>query len=48
VFARLEPFAKALWRREIADYGDSLGEYTWAKRTFFGGLYQKAVATRGA
>jgi len=48
VFARLEPFAKALWRREIADYGDSLGEYTWAKRTFFGGLYQKTVATRGA
>lgn len=45
VFDRLEPFAKALWTREVASYGDALSEgFAWSKQTFFGGLYQKTVA----
>lgn len=46
VFDTLEPFAKSLWGREIAGIGSRAGEFTWSKRTFFGGLYQKVVAER--
>ncbi len=42
----LEPFAKALWVNEIASYGSRAGEFSWSKQTYFGGLYQKAVAVR--
>lgn len=46
VFDRLEPFAKALWRREISSFATTGEEFTWRKETYFGGLYQKVVATR--
>ncbi len=46
VFDRLEPFAKALWRREISSFATSAEEFTWRKETYFGGLYQKVVAAR--
>lgn len=47
VFARLEPFARALWRCPIADYAGPLGTgFDWRKETLFGGLYQVVVATR--
>jgi SAM-dependent methyltransferase len=46
VFDTLEPFAKNLWAKEIASIGGRSGEFTWSKRTFFGGLYQKVVAER--
>jgi len=42
----LEPFAKALWVNEIASYGSRSKEFSWTKQTYFGGLYQKAVAER--
>lgn len=49
VFARLEPFARALWRHSIADYaGACATEFSWRKETLFGGLYQIVVATRGS
>lgn len=46
VFDTLEPFAKGLWQREIADYADDSAQFSWSKQTFFGGLYQKVVARR--
>lgn len=46
VFDSLEPFAKDLWRHEIASYAGRAEEFDWSKQTFFGGLYQKVVATR--
>lgn len=47
VNACLEPFAKALWRHDIAEFASRPGDFTWSKRTYFGGLYQKVVARRG-
>jgi ubiquinone/menaquinone biosynthesis C-methylase UbiE len=46
VFRRLEPYAQALWRREIASYAARAYDYAWRKETYFGGLYQKTVAVR--
>jgi SAM-dependent methyltransferase len=46
VFDRLEPFAKALWDREIQDYAAEQDAWTWEKETVFGGMYQKVVARR--
>lgn len=46
VFAALEPFAHALWRKEIADYASAPDLYTWTKSVYFGGLYQKVVVER--
>jgi SAM-dependent methyltransferase len=47
VFTRLEPFAAALWRHEIAAFARDADRYVWRTETFFGGLYQKTVASRG-
>ena len=45
IFDWLEPFAPAMWRREIADFaGERAAAYTWRKRTRFGGLYQIVIA----
>lgn len=46
VFAALEPFAPALWDRDIASYASQPSAFKWRKATFFGGLYQKVVAER--
>jgi SAM-dependent methyltransferase len=46
VFETLEPFAKALWTREIRDFAGRPERFAWTKRTFFGGMYQMAVARR--
>lgn len=46
VFDTLEPFAKDLWRHEIADFATDRARYTWRKDTFFGGLFQRVVAHR--
>jgi ubiquinone/menaquinone biosynthesis C-methylase UbiE len=46
VFDTLEPFAKRLWRNEIRDFAYEPERFTWRKETIFGGLFQKAVATR--
>lgn len=46
VFALLEPFAKSLWANGIASYARYAGDFSWRKRTFFGGLYQVTVARR--
>ncbi|MEI6986195.1 MAG: rhodoquinone biosynthesis methyltransferase RquA [Rhodospirillaceae bacterium] len=49
VFDWLEPFARALLAREIKDYAPSGGpRFSWFKQIFFGGLYQKSVASSPA
>lgn len=47
VFDTLEPFAKGLWREEIASFAGNDSRFVWRKETYFGGLFQKVVATRG-
>ena len=39
----LEPFAEALWKREISHYAAQADKFTWRKRTFFGGVYQCVI-----
>jgi ubiquinone/menaquinone biosynthesis C-methylase UbiE len=47
LLAALEPFALDLWRREVADLlADAPTIRHLRKKSFFGGLYQKVVATR--
>jgi ubiquinone/menaquinone biosynthesis C-methylase UbiE len=46
VFRWLEPYAHSLWEREIENYAKRRLSFTWSKRTYFGGLYQKVVAVR--
>lgn len=46
VFDTLEPYAKGLWRKEIAAFANDDLRFAWRKETYFGGLYQKVVATR--
>ncbi len=48
LLATLEPFALDLWRQELADLLPRGGAIRHVrKQSFFGGLYQKLVATRG-
>lgn len=46
IFDTLEPYAKGLWRHEIRSFADNDEGFAWRKETYFGGLYQKVVATR--
>ncbi|MFQ6006132.1 MAG: rhodoquinone biosynthesis methyltransferase RquA [Woeseia sp.] len=45
VFDTLEPYAKELWRTEIAAFAHRDARFSWQKETYFGGLFQKVVAT---
>ena len=42
----LEPYAKDLWRHDIAAFAARAADFAWSKETFFGGVYQKTVARR--
>ena len=46
IFDTLEPYAKGLWHNEIAAFAGNDARFAWQKETYFGGLYQKVVATR--
>ena len=46
IFDKLEPYAKGLWRKEIAAFAGNDVRFAWHKETYFGDLYQKVVATR--
>lgn len=46
VFDTLEPYAKGLWRKEIAEFAGNDARFVWRKETYFAGLFQKVVATR--
>lgn len=42
----LEPFALALWDHELSAFASEREKYSWTKRTYFGGVYQKVVVRR--
>ena len=42
----LEPFAETLWNNEISHYAKNADQFTWSKKTFFGGVYQCVVVKR--
>lgn len=44
----LEPFAKALWTREISSYASQPEQFSWHKRSIFGGVYQIVSVKRKA
>lgn len=46
VFHWLEPFAKTMWRRDIPSFATGAEGFEWRKETYFGGFFQKVVATR--
>lgn len=46
IFDVLEPYAKGLWRCDIAVFAGHDERFDWRKETYFGGVYQKVVATR--
>ncbi len=46
IWRKFEPFAIDLLESEIDRFADNHDSFTWTKETFFGGLYQKVVATR--
>jgi len=46
IWLKLEPFAIGLVESEIETFAEDDDEFTWSKETYFGGLYQKVVATR--
>jgi hypothetical protein len=46
IWRKLEPFTIELLETEIETLADDSPGFTWSKETFFGGLYQKVVATR--
>ena len=46
-FNRLyQPFAEALWKNNIKDLTPNAETCSWSKQTYFGGIYQKVVATK--
>ena len=46
VFAALEPFAGSLLRHPIQHFASAADRYEWRTEIYFGGLYQKTIATR--
>lgn len=48
IWRTFEPFAAELLETEIRDLARNASAFQWSKETFFGGLYQKVVATRRA
>ncbi len=41
-----QPFAETLWKKSIKELTPNAELCTWSKQTYFGGVYQKVVATR--
>jgi SAM-dependent methyltransferase len=46
IWRKLEPYAFDLLETEIQNLSGGGKRFAWSKQTFFGGLYQKVVATR--
>lgn len=47
MFNRLyEPFAESLWHNEIEDFAPKTDKLIWAKKTFFGDMYQCVIAQK--
>ena len=43
-----QPFAEALWKNSIKDLTPQAETCTWSQQSYFGGIYQKVVATKTA
>ena len=41
-----QPFAETLWKTTIKDLTPNAETCSWSKQTYFGGIYQKIVATK--
>ena len=41
-----QPFAEVLWKTSIKDLTPDFENCNWSKQTYFGGIYQKVVATK--
>ncbi len=41
-----QPFAEALWKTSIKELAPHAENYSWSKQTYFGGMFQKVVATK--
>ena len=41
-----QPFAEALWKNSIKDLTPNAEKCSWSQQTYFGGMYQKVVATK--
>ena len=41
-----QPFAETLWKSSIKSLTPEAEKCTWSKQTYFGGMYQKVVATK--
>ena len=39
----LEPFALALWDHELSAFKSKPDRFSWEKKTYFGGVYQKTI-----
>lgn len=47
MFNRLyQPFAEKMWDREIHTLAEKKTNYNWRKTTYFGGMYQKVIASK--
>lgn len=46
-FNRLyQPFAESLWKNSIKSLTPQADKCTWSKQTYYGGIYQKVIATK--
>lgn len=41
-----QPFAESLWKNAIKHIMPSGDSYQWSQQTYFGGIYQKVIATK--
>lgn len=41
-----QPFAETLWKQSVRSLTPNREKCTWTKQTYYGGLYQKVVATK--
>ena len=41
-----QPFAETLWKKSIKELMPNAENFTWTQQTYFGGVYQKVVATK--
>ncbi len=43
-----QPFAESLWKKSIKELAPNAETCRWSQQTYFGGIYQKAVATKSS
>ena len=47
MFNRLyQPFAEKMWEIDIRNFSEKVTDFSWRKTIYFGGFYQKTVATK--